>query len=217
MRVMGAGIADLFMRPYNFKASSTPPSYPAGGPCWWLVVWPAARPGTPSRRRPLCRRGLAAQQDPAAGRAGSDPGPSCIIARGGASAGGLPAPLWACPSRSPPPRSCFCKSCLQVAPANWRASPPAASPWLSPAALLPTTAPQVWAVPTTMMQCDWLGERVATVDVDRAIANVRAPALNAARRALLGSLASIRFARAALGVAPSPATRAARPLRVAAR
>jgi hypothetical protein len=23
-----------------------------------------------------------------------------------------------------------------------------------------------------MMQCDWLGERVATVDVDRAIANV---------------------------------------------
>ena len=26
---------------------------------------------------------------------------------------------------------------------------------------------QVWAVPTTMMQCDWLGERVATVDVDR--------------------------------------------------
>lgn len=32
--------------------------------------------------------------------------------------------------------------------------------------------PQVWAVPTTMMQCDWLGERVATVDVDRAIANV---------------------------------------------
>lgn len=31
---------------------------------------------------------------------------------------------------------------------------------------------QVWAVPTTMMQCEWLGERVATVDVDRAIANV---------------------------------------------
>lgn len=31
---------------------------------------------------------------------------------------------------------------------------------------------KVWAVPTTMMQCDWLGERVATVDVDRAIANV---------------------------------------------
>ena len=26
---------------------------------------------------------------------------------------------------------------------------------------------QVWAVPTTMMQCEWLGERVATVDVDR--------------------------------------------------
>ena len=31
---------------------------------------------------------------------------------------------------------------------------------------------QVWAVPTTMMQCNWLGERVATVDVDRAISNV---------------------------------------------
>lgn len=30
----------------------------------------------------------------------------------------------------------------------------------------------MWAVPTTMMQCEWLGERVATVDVDRAIANV---------------------------------------------
>lgn len=33
-------------------------------------------------------------------------------------------------------------------------------------------ATQVWAVPTTMMQCNWLGERVATVDVDRAISNV---------------------------------------------
>lgn len=31
---------------------------------------------------------------------------------------------------------------------------------------------KVWAVPTTMMQCNWLGERVATVDVDRAITNV---------------------------------------------
>ncbi len=31
---------------------------------------------------------------------------------------------------------------------------------------------KVWAVPTTMMQCEWLGERVATVDVERAIANV---------------------------------------------
>ncbi len=30
----------------------------------------------------------------------------------------------------------------------------------------------MWAVPTTMMQCNWLGERVATVDVDRAISNV---------------------------------------------
>lgn len=32
--------------------------------------------------------------------------------------------------------------------------------------------PQVWAVPTTKMQCEWLGERVATVDVSRAITNV---------------------------------------------
>lgn len=31
---------------------------------------------------------------------------------------------------------------------------------------------QVWAVPTTHMQCEWLGERVATVDVTRAITNV---------------------------------------------
>ena len=31
---------------------------------------------------------------------------------------------------------------------------------------------KVWAVPTTEMQCEWLGERVATVDVDRAITNV---------------------------------------------
>ena len=31
---------------------------------------------------------------------------------------------------------------------------------------------QVWAYPTTAMQCDWLGERVATVDATRAIKNV---------------------------------------------
>jgi hypothetical protein len=31
---------------------------------------------------------------------------------------------------------------------------------------------QVWAIPTTLMQCEWLGERVATVDVDRAIHNI---------------------------------------------
>lgn len=31
---------------------------------------------------------------------------------------------------------------------------------------------QVWAYPTTAMQCDWLGERVATVDAQRAIKNV---------------------------------------------
>lgn len=31
---------------------------------------------------------------------------------------------------------------------------------------------KVWAIPTSLMQCNWLGERVATVDVDRAISNV---------------------------------------------
>ena len=31
---------------------------------------------------------------------------------------------------------------------------------------------KVWAIPTTGMQCEWLGERVATVDVTRAISNV---------------------------------------------
>ena len=31
---------------------------------------------------------------------------------------------------------------------------------------------KVWAHPTTAMQCEWLGERVATVDIKRAINNV---------------------------------------------
>ena len=31
---------------------------------------------------------------------------------------------------------------------------------------------KVWALPTTQMQCEWLGERVATVDVTKAISNV---------------------------------------------
>jgi hypothetical protein len=31
---------------------------------------------------------------------------------------------------------------------------------------------QVWAIEPEGMQCDWLGERVATVDVTRAITNV---------------------------------------------
>ena len=30
----------------------------------------------------------------------------------------------------------------------------------------------MWAYPTTDMQCEWLGERVATVDINRAINNV---------------------------------------------
>ena len=31
---------------------------------------------------------------------------------------------------------------------------------------------KVWAVPTTFMQCRWLGERVATVDCKKVISNV---------------------------------------------
>ena len=31
---------------------------------------------------------------------------------------------------------------------------------------------KVWAYPTTEMQCSWLGERVATADVSKAISNV---------------------------------------------
>jgi protoporphyrinogen oxidase len=31
---------------------------------------------------------------------------------------------------------------------------------------------KVWAVPTTHMQAEWLGERVATVDIEKAIHNV---------------------------------------------
>lgn len=31
---------------------------------------------------------------------------------------------------------------------------------------------KVWAVPTTKMQCTWLGERVATVNVEKCIENV---------------------------------------------
>ena len=38
--------------------------------------------------------------------------------------------------------------------------------------LFTTTSLQVWAYPTTDMQCEWLGERVATVDINRAINNV---------------------------------------------
>lgn len=37
---------------------------------------------------------------------------------------------------------------------------------------LPCLLMQVWAVPPKKMQCEWLGERVATVDITRAISNV---------------------------------------------
>ncbi len=31
---------------------------------------------------------------------------------------------------------------------------------------------KVWAVPTTLMQCGWLGERVATANVAKVVENV---------------------------------------------
>lgn len=31
---------------------------------------------------------------------------------------------------------------------------------------------QVWGVPPSQMQCRWLGERVATVDINRAVSNI---------------------------------------------
>ena len=48
---------------------------------------------------------------------------------------------------------------------------------------------KVWAVPTTMMQCEWLGERVAAPDVGRAISNV----LHAREDAGWGPNAVFRF------------------------
>ncbi len=48
-------------------------------------------------------------------------------------------------------------------------------------------------MPTTKMQCSWLGERVATVDVDRAIANV----INGKEDAGWGPNAVFRWARRA--------------------
>jgi hypothetical protein len=41
------------------------------------------------------------------------------------------------------------------------------------------TRPQVWAVPTTAMQCRWLGERVATPGVGHAITNATLGRLDA--------------------------------------
>lgn len=35
-----------------------------------------------------------------------------------------------------------------------------------------TMCVQVWAVPTTHMQCSWLGERVATANVAKVVENV---------------------------------------------
>jgi len=37
---------------------------------------------------------------------------------------------------------------------------------------------KVWAVPTTLMQCDWLGERVATVNIEKAVTNILKKKLN---------------------------------------
>lgn len=91
LRAMGRGVADLFMRPYNFKAR-------AGG--GWVHV--------------------------------------CLLACRGICA-------WAVLAAWTPPTELACLTARRA---------------------------QVWAVPTTEMQCEWLGERVATVDAARAIANV---------------------------------------------
>ncbi len=54
---------------------------------------------------------------------------------------------------------------------------------------------KVWAVPTTMMQCEWLGERVAAPDVGRAISNV----LHAREDAGWGPNAVFRFPTQCVG------------------
>ena len=48
---------------------------------------------------------------------------------------------------------------------------------------------KVWAIPTTLMQCEWLGERVATANVHKAIANV----INGEEDAGWGPNATFRF------------------------
>jgi len=48
---------------------------------------------------------------------------------------------------------------------------------------------KVWAIPTHLMQCEWLGERVATANVHKAIANV----INGEEDAGWGPNATFRF------------------------
>ena len=131
---MGPGIADLFMRPYNFKARSWAAAECQlgwvcclGGTCGlrWLGTWEALQQG--KHRLPAAvRRGAAWR--------GCLPGWGAVLGHPGRRCSSRPCSALRTPSCHPSP------------------SPP---------------PPQVWAVPTTQMQCDWLGERVATVDVDR--------------------------------------------------
>jgi hypothetical protein len=118
---MGRGIADLFMRPYNFKVRPPPPLQAAhhvdGG-----KLPPA------NGREAVCSSST------------SHPEHDCVHATG--------------------------QACVPHA--------------------------QVWAVPTSTMQCGWLGERVATVDVERAIANV----IHGKEDAGWGPNAVFRFPRA---------------------
>ena len=67
---------------------------------------------------------------------------------------------------------------------------------------------KVWAVPTTMMQCEWLGERVAAPDVGRAISNV----LHAREDAGWGPNAVFRFPTQCVARARSRAALCARTL-----
>ena len=116
MRVMGEGIADLFMRPYNFKVGAQP------GGAGFEYCLQVRLPGMPCM-------GHSAATDC-----------RCIL---------LESPSMQCAGLS-----CKRRPCLPMLP-------DAVSIFL-----------QVWAVPSKDMQCKWLGEHVATVDIDRAISNV---------------------------------------------
>ena len=127
VRVMGPGIADLFMRPYNFKVHST--AHKHANVCVTFRLDHQSPCGRSPCRVPLhfhIARCMCA----------SDAVLRHIIRHTIAIV---------CPFRT-------CKH----EPA-WRHE---------------VRVVQVWAIPTTGMQAEWLGERVATVDVDRAISNV---------------------------------------------
>ena len=144
MRVMGGGIADLFMRPYNFKVGAQPWTVSVCLPYAALAAFavPVELSAAAIPSQLLLARfflllacsvwGTVQQLTTAA--ASSLGGPACS-ARAGRST----------------------KQAFQLCPLLL---------------MLVVTLLQVWAVPPKDMQCEWLGERVATVDIDRAITNV---------------------------------------------